>query len=45
MDAFPRMAADNSFTASRGNVYVAYCSNPPGADNSDVYVVRSTDFE
>lgn len=44
MDAFPRMAADNSFTSTRGNVYVAYCSNIPGPDNCEVFVVRSTDY-
>jgi len=44
IDAFPRMAADNSYTASRGNVYVAYCSNPPGPDLCDIFVVRSTDY-
>jgi len=44
IDEFPRMAADNSYTSTRGNVYVAYCSNPPGPDNCDVYVVRSTDY-
>lgn len=41
---FPRMAADNSFTASRGNVYVVYAANPPGTDVADVFLVRSTDF-
>jgi hypothetical protein len=44
MDAFPRMAADNSFTSSRGNVYVAYCSNPAGPDNCDIFVARSTNY-
>jgi hypothetical protein len=44
MDAFPRMAADNGYTSTRGYVYIAYCSNPPGPDNCDIYVVRSTDY-
>jgi hypothetical protein len=43
-DAFPRMAVDNSYTSTRGNVYIAYCSNPPGPDVADVYVVRSTNY-
>ncbi len=43
-DAFPRMAADNSYTSSRGNVYIAYADNPPGVDNADIFVVRSTDY-
>ncbi len=41
---FPRMAADNSYTASRGNVYVVYAGNPAGPDNADIFLVRSTDF-
>jgi type IX secretion system substrate protein len=44
MDAFPRMAADNSYTSTRGNVYIAYCSNPTGPDGCDIFVVRSTDY-
>lgn len=44
MDAFPRMAVDNGYTSTRGNVYIAYCGNPTGPDNCDVYVVRSTDY-
>lgn len=44
MDAFPRMAADNSFTSTRGNVYIVYCSNPPGPDIADIYIARSTDY-
>ena len=43
-DPFPRMAADNSFTSSRGNVYIVYAANPPGSDIADVYLVRSTDL-
>jgi hypothetical protein len=38
------MAADNSFTSTRGNVYVAYADNPPGADLADVFLVRSTNY-
>jgi hypothetical protein len=41
-DYMPRMAADNSYTSSRGNVYVVYAANPPGADLADVYLARST---
>jgi hypothetical protein len=41
---FPRMAADNSYTSTRGNVYVVYAGNPAGPDNADIYLVRSTDF-
>ncbi|HJY63654.1 MAG TPA: T9SS type A sorting domain-containing protein, partial [Ignavibacteria bacterium] len=44
IDDFPRMAADNSYTSTRGNVYIAYCSNPGGPDNADIYVTRSTDY-
>jgi hypothetical protein len=40
---FPVMSADNSYTATRGNVYLAYAQNPGTTDISDVYVVRSTD--
>ncbi len=43
-DPFPRMAADNSFTSTRGNVYVSYASNSPGNTKPDIYVVRSADF-
>lgn len=41
---FPRMAVDNSYTATRGNVYVVYAGNPTGPDNADIFLVRSTDF-
>ncbi len=44
MDGFPRMAADNSYTSSRGNVYVVYARNPGTADVSDINFVRSTDY-
>jgi Secretion system C-terminal sorting domain len=44
MDAFPRMAADNGYTSTRGYVYVAYATNPAGSDNCDINVVRSTDY-
>ena len=43
-DYFPRMAADNSYTSSRGNVYVVYAANPVGTDLADVYLARSTDY-
>lgn len=41
---FPLMAADNSFTSTRGNVYIIYAANPAGTDLADIYLVRSTDF-
>lgn len=41
---FPRMAADNSFTSTRGIVYVVYAGNPIGPDNADIFLVRSTDY-
>jgi hypothetical protein len=43
-DAFPRMAVDNSYTSTRGNVYIVYAANPPGPDNADIFLVRSTDY-
>jgi len=44
MNGFPVMSADNSYTATRGNVYVAYCVNPLTADVADINLVRSTDY-
>jgi hypothetical protein len=44
IDPMPRMAADNSYTSTRGNVYITFCSNPPGPDNADIFIVRSTDY-
>lgn len=41
---FPRMAADNSYTSTRGNVYVVYAANPSGPDNADIFIVKSTNF-
>lgn len=41
---FPRMAADNSFTSTRGNVYAVFAANPTGPDNADIFIIRSTDF-
>ncbi len=43
-DAFPRMAVDNGYTSTRGNVYVVYAHNPPGPDLCDIMLVRSTDY-
>ncbi|MCI0474226.1 MAG: T9SS type A sorting domain-containing protein, partial [Ignavibacteria bacterium] len=43
-DYFPRMAADNSYTPSRGNVYVVYAAKPGGGDLANIYMARSTDF-
>lgn len=39
---FPRMTADNSYTSTRGNVYVVYAANPGGGDLANVYLARST---
>ena len=41
-DQFPRMAADNGYSSTRGNVYIAYAANPVGPDNADIFLVRST---
>jgi len=41
---FPTMAADNSYTSTRGNVYIVYSRNPGTADVSDINLVRSTDY-
>jgi len=44
-DYMPRMAADNSYTSTRGNVYIVYAANPnTGVDKANVYLVRSTDY-
>lgn len=43
MNYIPAMSVDNSYTSTRGNVYIVYCSNPIGPDNCDVYLIRSTD--
>ncbi len=44
-DYMPRMAADNSYTSTRGNVYIVYAANPnSGPDKANVYLVRSTDY-
>ncbi|MFA5404422.1 MAG: T9SS type A sorting domain-containing protein [Ignavibacteria bacterium] len=43
-DIFPRMAADNSWTSSRGNLYIVYAANPSGPDLADIYLVKSTDY-
>lgn len=44
-DNFPRMAVDNSYTSTRGNVYVVYAANPNiGADKANIYLVRSTNY-
>ncbi len=44
MNYIPGMAVDNSYMSTRGNVYLAYCSNPSGPDNCDIYLIRSTDY-
>jgi hypothetical protein len=44
-DIFPRMAADNSFTSTRGNVYIVWAANPQtGTDLADIFFSRSTDY-
>jgi hypothetical protein len=43
-DYFPRMAADNSYTSSRGNVYIVYAARPGGVDLANIYMARSTDY-
>ncbi|MBS1514655.1 MAG: T9SS type A sorting domain-containing protein [Bacteroidetes bacterium] len=43
-NSFPKIAADGSYGAYRGYVYVTYEANPLGPDVADVYVVRSTDY-
>ncbi|MBC8484743.1 MAG: T9SS type A sorting domain-containing protein, partial [Bacteroidetes bacterium] len=45
-DDFPRMAADNGYTSTRGNVYIVYAANPagPDPDNADIFLVRSTNY-
>ena len=43
-DYFPRMAADNSFTSTRGYVYITYAANPGTSDKADIYMVRSTNY-
>ncbi len=42
VNGFPQLATDNSNGPHRGNVYMNYSSNPPGPDNADIYLVRST---
>lgn len=44
MNGFPVIAADNSYTSSRGYVYAAYCVNPLTTDVADINFVRSTDY-
>ncbi|MEO6695251.1 MAG: sialidase family protein, partial [Ignavibacteria bacterium] len=44
MNGFPRMAADNSYTSTRGYVYIVYARNPQTQDVTDINLVRSTDF-
>ena len=43
-DVFPRMAADNSWTSTRGNLYIVYAANPAGPDLADIFLVKSTDY-
>jgi hypothetical protein len=43
-DNFPRMAVDNSWTSTRGTVYIAFAANPAGPDNADIFVVKSTNY-
>lgn len=41
-DNMPRMAVDNGYTSTRGNIYIVYASNPPGPDLADIFFVKST---
>jgi len=43
-DQFPRMAADNGYSSTRGNVYIVYAANPVGPDNADIFLARSTNY-
>lgn len=43
VDNMPRMAVDNGYTSTRGNVYIVYATNPPGPDLADIQFVKSTD--
>jgi len=43
-NSFPKIAADNSYGAYRGNVYVVYEANPGTGDVSDIFLIRSTDY-
>lgn len=43
-DYFPRMAADNSNSSTRGYVYITYAANPVGPDLADIYLIRSTNY-
>ncbi len=43
-NSFPKIAADGSYGAYRGNVYVVYEANPLGPDVADIFLVRSTDY-
>ncbi|MFZ4590199.1 MAG: T9SS type A sorting domain-containing protein [Ignavibacteria bacterium] len=38
----PQAAADLSNGPYKGNVYISYAANPPGPDNANVYVARTT---
>ena len=39
----PQLACDLSNGSYRGYVYLQYATNPPGPDNADIFVARSTD--
>lgn len=39
----PQLACDLSNGSYRGYVYLQYATNPPGPDNADIFVTRSTD--
>lgn len=43
VSGFPQIACDLSNGPYRGRYYINYSANPFGADNADVFVVRSTD--
>jgi hypothetical protein len=40
---FPSMACDMSDSANKGNIYISWADQRSGTDNTDVWIVRSTD--
>jgi type IX secretion system substrate protein/BNR/Asp-box repeat protein len=43
VNGMPHIAIDMTSGSRRGYIYNVYATNPPGPDNADVYVTRSTD--
>lgn len=44
VENMPRMAVDNGYTSTRGNVYIVYSANPTGPDLADIFFVKSTNY-